>query len=888
MVQEIDNREVLWEILIEIKNILDECNVPFFVTGGTLLGFIRDKDMIKWDHDVDLGVMEEYKKLIDTVVDKAKNLGWITNSFCNDNVISFTKDKYKREGYSPFHLDIFIFHRCKNKVWNAINMFNNELYPEVYPQTFFEKFDHIVISNIDFNVPYNPEKFLQYSYGSKWNVPQSDFSIFQKNSFKQGYQTGFISQIQKIKINPLLVILSPRDIPFAIESLDKIDYVDKLWIKYYPSMEAYQIAYDYFIKHEEYTHLIINCDDAIVPYNHIAMLIADIKKYNFPVIAGCCCMDKVKGDMNLSVTLNRIAKSMDDKVTEKSYHLLPNKIKQLRNIIQVWFQGNALVCIKRELLKLTGLAGWKNHPWAQDLRLAYELARLKVPQYVDLRCYMEHFKLSQFEGVGEVLVGKKTPYIKFVPATRKVPIMKPAKVIKQSTVKKLFKEYFEDVKIKYKAKYPVFKICIVMDTNPNFVWVKAFKKYVKNHPYIIFDSVFVDFDVITNHSINDSYWNPIKNADIVFIYLGTRNHIYNGKCWEWYVEIPKFVKQIANPAAKIIIQFDDELNWMFNVKNKLYNLEMDESWLEEKAKDKNKIIREMDELVDAHFIVSENPLYVKYCRKPVYYMPLPQLEKMDIPTFDVDLINNKTNNIALLQHRFSNSSVLHSLQNVTFKFDIPVVVFSGEKNQTINCENYNVKEITNISRSQFLQKLREEIKIALDDNENYIGWSQFAFECAVLGVPVIGSTKAVKEFFPDLYTKHKDYNKQIFLINKLLKDKQLYLTMARNGYHKAVFKLNSEKLCDDFLTIARTKLKCKFHILTEEQIKELKLIRILQTTLPHHIIPKCPAENQTIYDDYSHTQLNRDAWFKRYGEFADIINDDKKYREVIRKALNSL
>ena len=220
------------------------------------------------------------------------------------------------------------------------------------------------------------------------------------------------------EIRPLLCIFSPRDIDFVKKAFDNIDYVDKLWIKYYPASKAYSIAENFFSQHKEYTHLIINCDDSAPKYEYIAMLIADYREYGFPVISACCCQDKLNdSDLRLNITFNQVTDTV-----ASLYHHLPNDFRKLNGIIRVWFQGHALTLMRRDILEKVLLKPWKGD-WAQDLRQSYEFARLSIPQYVDVRCYYEHFKIYNLQ------VGIKEPYISFVPATAEIPKVSVGKIV---------------------------------------------------------------------------------------------------------------------------------------------------------------------------------------------------------------------------------------------------------------------------------------------------------------------------------------------------------------------------------------------------------------------------------------------------------------------------
>ncbi len=52
------------KLLILITNVLDNNNIIYHLEGGTLLGLVRDGDLLPWDHDIDLSIdISEAKKL---------------------------------------------------------------------------------------------------------------------------------------------------------------------------------------------------------------------------------------------------------------------------------------------------------------------------------------------------------------------------------------------------------------------------------------------------------------------------------------------------------------------------------------------------------------------------------------------------------------------------------------------------------------------------------------------------------------------------------------------------------------------------------------------------------------------------------------------------------
>lgn len=46
-------------MLFCVTNFLDRYDIKYFLEGGTLLGIVRDGDLLPWDHDVDISISSE-------------------------------------------------------------------------------------------------------------------------------------------------------------------------------------------------------------------------------------------------------------------------------------------------------------------------------------------------------------------------------------------------------------------------------------------------------------------------------------------------------------------------------------------------------------------------------------------------------------------------------------------------------------------------------------------------------------------------------------------------------------------------------------------------------------------------------------------------------------
>ena len=66
-------------LLKRLVDVLNENNVDYCIGFGTLLGCIRDKKMIPWDYDIDIGTVEINKVL--SLIPKFEEKSLVVNYF---------------------------------------------------------------------------------------------------------------------------------------------------------------------------------------------------------------------------------------------------------------------------------------------------------------------------------------------------------------------------------------------------------------------------------------------------------------------------------------------------------------------------------------------------------------------------------------------------------------------------------------------------------------------------------------------------------------------------------------------------------------------------------------------------------------------------------------
>lgn len=224
------NEKVAVEVLKLIKEILDKHDVEYWLDEGTLLGAVRDRKFIPWDHDIDLAMFYKNISGIIPLFDGICNIGvevcffeWkkhikllgvgyeidINLYLLNDG--KATKRWYEHNNVGRV-LDYFIWIfylqnanirksdaplfitrtliRIKNMLPNRINKKILEFLVRIYykdgckvvnvivPCHFFEKLSTIEFYGMKFKVPSPVEDYLEYRYGKDWKIPKQDYIYY--------------------------------------------------------------------------------------------------------------------------------------------------------------------------------------------------------------------------------------------------------------------------------------------------------------------------------------------------------------------------------------------------------------------------------------------------------------------------------------------------------------------------------------------------------------------------------------------------------------------------------------------------------------------------------------------------------------------------------------
>ncbi len=149
-------------LLVEVKQVMSENGVVFFLRQGTCLGIVRDGKLISWDDDIDIGSIYGFhgfsEETITSTIPKLRESGFLIRITRNDYYacVTFIKDSMRIEW------------GCYRVIDDAIVM-----YPAIpIPLRFFVDLKEVIYMGHKYLVPNPPEEYLRAKYGDDWRIPK--------------------------------------------------------------------------------------------------------------------------------------------------------------------------------------------------------------------------------------------------------------------------------------------------------------------------------------------------------------------------------------------------------------------------------------------------------------------------------------------------------------------------------------------------------------------------------------------------------------------------------------------------------------------------------------------------------------------------------------------
>lgn len=174
------NLEEAENLLNDVITLFENCDILYWLEGGTLLGLRREGRLLPWDNDLDISIHETQKPKLDMLIAllKQRKFRVRTRSFAEDSATFKKGDlrmiKIRNKRFfgllkGNVCLDVFIKYTHENKTyWEIANKVKN------VPAQYYQKFKTIAFKGKDYTIPELTDEYLTYRYGD-WQTPVKDW-----------------------------------------------------------------------------------------------------------------------------------------------------------------------------------------------------------------------------------------------------------------------------------------------------------------------------------------------------------------------------------------------------------------------------------------------------------------------------------------------------------------------------------------------------------------------------------------------------------------------------------------------------------------------------------------------------------------------------------------
>ncbi|MBJ6369737.1 LicD family protein [Snuella sedimenti] len=176
-------------MLKNVAIILDDCNINYWLEGGTLLGLRRENRLLPWDNDIDISIMIDEKHKFDDFFKtlKKKKYRVKTRQFKNSippfkqkdiRMIKIRERRFFGLIKGIVCLDVFIkYPKNEHTYWEIDNKIKS------VPSKFYKSFKIINFKGYCYSIPKLTDEYLEYRYGNwqktvkDWNTSKDDNAL---------------------------------------------------------------------------------------------------------------------------------------------------------------------------------------------------------------------------------------------------------------------------------------------------------------------------------------------------------------------------------------------------------------------------------------------------------------------------------------------------------------------------------------------------------------------------------------------------------------------------------------------------------------------------------------------------------------------------------------
>ncbi len=167
-----DMKKSFYKLSEKVDIILRNNNIRYFIICGTLLGSVREGEMIPWDDDIDIGILEEDLPAFYNI--NFENYGLKHRGVNPNGIGKIFYDNNKDdsgEKMNSIFIDVFIFKKENNKYiysqdWSRKKWPNEFFYEqELFPLKIYK------FGNIKLQGPNQYKMYCERAWGKNWNIP---------------------------------------------------------------------------------------------------------------------------------------------------------------------------------------------------------------------------------------------------------------------------------------------------------------------------------------------------------------------------------------------------------------------------------------------------------------------------------------------------------------------------------------------------------------------------------------------------------------------------------------------------------------------------------------------------------------------------------------------
>jgi hypothetical protein len=171
-------KERIKKILFDITDILTRNNITYWLDYGTLLGAVRNTQIIFWDNDCDVCIFEEDRERVNALAEDIGKLGLKLHM----HAFKDSGFQIKFDGNANFHsehMDIFCWCRdgdiLRRRFYIGLDSptGTDTKKGKDFPVKWVEPLSTITLEGRKFPCPNNPKEFCAFRYGPFWQTPMT-------------------------------------------------------------------------------------------------------------------------------------------------------------------------------------------------------------------------------------------------------------------------------------------------------------------------------------------------------------------------------------------------------------------------------------------------------------------------------------------------------------------------------------------------------------------------------------------------------------------------------------------------------------------------------------------------------------------------------------------